>query len=212
MKKTAYFFAAIMGILCVAAPVLAAPVCMPSARIPAVNYPGAARIAPTNNLVLPTGKALPADGQILILSGRVLDSQCAPVAEAVVELWQASPYGRWLLADSADLASVKPVFAGAGRTYTSLDGSYSFITLFPAPTAAISAPTVNIRIQARGLPEYRSMLFFDGDERNIRDTALAKINPDARRTISIHVQPNADDGLIGVLDIVLPGKRPYREY
>ncbi len=192
-----------------AASAQAAPVCKPSASMKAYDYPGA-RVIPTgNNLILPAGKAVAAEGQPLVIRGRVLDSRCAPVPEAVVELWQASPYGRYLLAEGADLASARPVFAGAGRTYTDSDGSFTFTTAFPAPSR-YRAPNVNVRVKAERMPTYTSALFFSGDVRNDADAAYRKAT--ARQSTTITMNQSAEGMLTGTIDIILPGKAPYRSY
>ncbi|MES2984751.1 MAG: hypothetical protein V4735_06165 [Pseudomonadota bacterium] len=203
---------AIMLVMGVATAAQAAPQCAPSASVPSRNYPGAKSIVTSNNLILPTGKAIPADGQQLILRGRVLDSECAVVSEAIIELWQVSPFGRWLLAESDDLATPNPVFAGAGRSYTDIDGSFSFITAFPAPADAKSAPYVNIRVKANGLPVYSSAFYFANDARNDADVGYKKLPAKARDDVTIHMQPGADGALIGTIQVVLKGKAPYRSY
>lgn len=190
---------------------MAEPSCSPSAQAKDYDYPGVKHFPTTNNLMLPTGKAVPIDGQMVIITGRVLDSQCKPVPEATVELWQASPLGRWQIPGAADFASVRPQFAGAGRTYTNSDGTYSFITAFPAPSR-YATPNVNIRVKLRGLPTYSSALFFAGDVRNDKDKAYQTFGSGTRDDVSIVMREGEDGALIGALDIVLAGKAPYRTY
>ena len=110
----------------------AASVCQTTPRLAVSNYPGAKAIPHGNNLLLPAGKSVAASGQTVVIMGRLLDSRCLPITEAVVEIWQVNPYGRWLLAGSDDLVTPNPTFAGAGRTVTDKDGRFVFTTAFPA--------------------------------------------------------------------------------
>lgn len=192
-------------------PVLAVPQCAPTNRVATINYPGAANIPTTNNLLQPTGKAVPAQGQRLILKGRVVDSRCVPVSEAAVELWQNNPYGKWLLAGKDDLASSGPVFAGAGRTYTDMDGTFTFITAFPAPLAK-RAPFLNLKVKAANQATITTALFFSEDVRNETDKVYKKLSPATRgsNTIQMHQDENGD--LVGTIDIAVSGRAKYKTY
>jgi len=212
MTRFPLFARALPAVLLLAAfPVAAAPTCSPSTSIKHFDYPGAGAIVTTNNLILPTGKALEADGQKLIITGRVVDRNCMPVPEAMVELWQASPFGKWQLASGQDLAASRAVFAGAGRTYTNMDGYFSFITAFPAPSR-YATPNVNIRVKAEGLPTYSTALFFAEDVRNDKDKTYQSLSADARKDVSIEMREGDAGGLLGAIEIVMQGKTPYRTY
>ena len=209
MQRAALFI--LTGFLLFSQAALAASSCNVSASVTAHDYPGAQKIPTTNNLMLPTGKAVEADGQKLIIHGRLRDSHCAPVPEATVELWQNNPYGRFLLAQPRDLATPNAMFAGAGRTYTNSNGEFTFITAFPAPSR-YATPSVNIKINADHMDSYMSALFFSGDERNEKDASFKKLSLAARDDVMIHVREGEGDGLVGNIDIVLPGKAAYRTY
>ena len=190
---------------------VAEPSCTPTAHVPTQNYPGANAVLTTNNLLLPTGKAVAAEGQKITIRGRVVDARCAPVKEAIVELWQNSPTGRWLLAGQEDVASANPVFAGAGRTYTDSDGRFTFITAFPAPIGK-RAPFVNIKIIGAGLTTYSSALFFSDDVRNDKDDNYRKLAGKSRSDMTIKMQQDDTGALNGTIELVLAGKAPFRTY
>lgn len=177
----------------------------------AFDYPGARVIPTLNNLILPAGKSIAADAQQLTLRGRVLDRECKPVPEAMVELWQTGPMGRWEIATREDMATVRPVFAGAGRTYTDFEGYFTFITAFPAPLR-YAAPNINFRIKPEGMAQYRSAFFFGNDVRNEKDKTYVSLSQKAKRDLSIEISPDGEESLAGILTIVLPGRVPYRTY
>ncbi len=186
----------------------AEPICTPTTRVAAEHYPGAKAIPTGNNLLQPAGKAVAAEGQKITIQGRVVDKNCAPVQEAIVELWQNSPTGRWLLAGAEDLANPNPIFAGAGRTYTDNDGRFTFITAFPAPLAK-RAPFVNIKVSGQGIPDLSTALYFSGDARNAGDAGFAKLKG---KFTTIAVEQGENGELTGSIELVIGAKAPYRVY
>jgi protocatechuate 3,4-dioxygenase beta subunit len=70
-------------------------------------------------------------GERIIIGGRVLDSDGAPVRHTLIEVWQANAAGRY--ADPVDdhAAPLDPNFTGAGRCVTDADGMYRFVTIKP---------------------------------------------------------------------------------
>lgn len=195
-----------------AMPPISAPGCRVTSVIATKNYPGADAIPNINSLQLPAGKAVEAEGQKIIITGRVLDRACIPVADARVEIWQNDPFGRWILADANDLVSVRPVFTGAGRTYSDNNGVFMFTTLFPAAMGEKQAPHFYIRIVADGAKDFSTMLYFSGDARNASDRDWAKLPPIARQSVAVQIGDRNAAPLKGGITIVLPEKMHYRGY
>ncbi len=207
-----------------ATPALAEPICVPTKKVETTNYPGASAIPSTNNLLLPTGKSIEADAQKLIFTGRVVDSNCRPIPEAVVEIWQRNPFGKWTLAEGEDRVTPSPIFAGAGRAITDSEGNFVFTTGFPGVATfrvrekkkwvtLPRAPQLNVRIKANGFKEFKTALFFEGDHRNAKDPVVKKLKPATRDAVSIRVGQDVDGvTLIGTKDITLLGDAPYRTY
>jgi protocatechuate 3,4-dioxygenase, beta subunit len=76
------------------------------------------------------GKEAPL-GQKIILTGRVLDENGAPVRNTLVEIWQANAAGRYRhLVDTHD-APLDPNFIGKGQLLTDHEGRYQFKTIKP---------------------------------------------------------------------------------
>lgn len=75
--------------------------------------------------------AAPAQGQRIVVSGRVLDDDGRPVPDTVMEIWQANAAGRYVhSADTWD-APLDANFTGAGRVVTDTQGRYRFVTVRP---------------------------------------------------------------------------------
>ncbi len=70
-------------------------------------------------------------GERIIVSGRVLDSDGAPVPHTLVEVWQANAAGRYLHAGDRHPAPLDPNFSGTGRCMTDEQGNYRFVTIKP---------------------------------------------------------------------------------
>mgnify|MGYP000235323065 CR=1 FL=1 len=51
------------------------------------------KIAPYNNLLRTPGTPEVARGAKIIIQGRVLDENCVPVTDALVEIWQEDAFG-----------------------------------------------------------------------------------------------------------------------
>ena len=190
---------------------LAANNCQPTPGFLPERYPGAKALPHGNNLLLPAGKSIAASGQPVVLVGRLLDSRCMPIPEAVVEIWQVDPYGHWTLAGSDDLVTPNPTFAGAGRTITDKDGQFLFTTAFPAALPK-RAPSINIKVKSPNMKEFSTILFFSNDSHNANDAAYKKINPAARDLVTMRMGETQDGNLTAAIDIVLVGKVPYRTY
>ncbi|MDE0767890.1 MAG: protocatechuate 3,4-dioxygenase subunit beta, partial [Opitutaceae bacterium] len=70
-------------------------------------------------------------GERLIIAGRVLDENGAPVSKSMVEIWQANAAGRYVDRQDEHNAPIDPNFLGSGRTLTDKDGWYRFTTIRP---------------------------------------------------------------------------------
>ena len=70
-------------------------------------------------------------GERIVVSGRVLDGNARPVANTLIEVWQANSAGRYPHRRDNHNAPVDPNFPGCGRTLTDTQGHYRFVTIRP---------------------------------------------------------------------------------
>ena len=70
-------------------------------------------------------------GERIVVSGRILDANARPVANTLVEIWQANAAGRYPHPRDNHNAPTDPNFTGAGRTLTDAEGRYRFVTIRP---------------------------------------------------------------------------------
>ncbi len=156
------------------------------------------------NLSAPTGAPI---GEVIEITGRVMDGQGAPVPDAMVELWQANAAGRYRSDEDprADVP-IDPHFVGFGRAATAEDGSYRFRTIMPGrvpgPGNSLQAPHIALSIFARGLiKRLATRLYFEGADGNDGDVVLALVPPERRNTLI--ARPAAPG--VWMLDLILQG-------
>src|SRR3970282_1042956 len=85
------------------------------------------------DLLVIKGRADRAQGTVLHLTGRVTDTSGAPVADALVEIWQSDAYGLYRLPKDGPPGQRDPNFQGYGRARTDAAGAYRFRTIHPVP-------------------------------------------------------------------------------
>jgi protocatechuate 3,4-dioxygenase beta subunit len=74
------------------------------------------------------GEAL---GERIIVSGRVVDENSRPVANTLIEIWQANAAGRYHHEIDQHDAPLDPNFVGCGHMVTDSEGRYRFMTIRP---------------------------------------------------------------------------------
>ena len=131
------------------------------------------------------------------IEGTVYDGAGDPVPDAMVEIWQADPAGRY---DEG--------FSGFGRSDTVDGGSFSFVTVkpgpVPGPDGGTQAPHITVSVFARGLLKrlVTRIYFPDEGDANASDPVLTSIeDPDYRGTLIAR-----DDGGALRFDIRLQGE------
>lgn len=72
-------------------------------------------------------------GERITVQGRLLDSWGRPIANQLVEIWQANAAGRYIHQRDQHPAPLDPNFTGAGRIVTDDDGEWKFTTIKPGP-------------------------------------------------------------------------------
>jgi len=88
-----------------------------------------AQFAPTENLAVVNGHE--ALGERIIVEGHLRDEDGRPVANSMVEIWQANAAGRYNHERDQHDAPLDANFKGAGRVFTDEHGAYRFITIKP---------------------------------------------------------------------------------
>ena len=86
-----------------------------------------------HDLILNASKTGLPVGERIVVHGHVLDQLGRPVANALVEVWQANASGRYRHRRDQYIGALDPNFGGCGRMLTDANGYYAFRTIRPGP-------------------------------------------------------------------------------
>jgi len=115
-----------------------------------------------------TGKV--AMGERIIVVGKVMDEDEKPIANTLIEIWQANAAGRYHHPVDQHNAPLDPNFTGAGRCVTNEKGEYRYLTIKPGAYPWLNHPNAwrpaHIHLSIFG-PSFATRLvtqfFFPGD-------------------------------------------------
>jgi protocatechuate 3,4-dioxygenase beta subunit len=155
-------------------------------------------------------------GERIIVMGRVADENGRPVANTLIEIWQANAAGRYIHVVDQHDAPIDPNFFGAGRCVTDADGRYRFVTIKPGayPWAnhrnawrpphihlSLFGPTIATRLVTQ--------MFFPGDPLLAYDPIFNSVPASARDRLVAQFSLDATQegyALGYAFDIVLRGR------
>ena len=174
-----------------------------------------------NNLAHPYPDKPRAMGQLIQVSGRVLDEDGMPVRGTVIELWHANASGRYI--HPMDAKSPNPIddnFIGSGRVLTDGNGRYEFLTIKPAayaypnhPERWWRPPHIHMSIFGDGfMSRLVTQMFFPGDPFNDIDLILQSVpDPKGRARMISRQVPMEAMPMLNVVgyehDVVVRGQR-----
>ena len=133
-----------------------------------------------NDLTTITGKSGVATGELIDLTGRVVDERDRPMKNALVEIWQCNGNGRYHHTGDDSRAPLDPFFQGYGKTVTDREGRYRFRTIKPVAYSG-RTPHIHFKVKSREFGEMTSQMFVPGDPGNARDFVLRNIRNEADR-------------------------------
>lgn len=141
-------------------------------------------------------------GERIVLTGRVFDGAGNPVADALIETWQAGPDGK------VPGAGTVPKPSGYSRVATDGEGRYTIETLMPGACAGAGGeklpPQVHVTIFARGLLKAVRTRVFLADADTVRNDPLARAA--GPRVATLMAVPDAKAPGTWRWDIRLQGK------
>ena len=129
------------------------------------------------DLTVIAGKDGRALGQILYVSGIVTNLRGEPVADAMLEIWQANAVGRYTHPADDNPLSIDPNFDGYARIRTGADGSYRFKSVKPGAYPVtpvpgwIRPPHIHFDVKGRG-SRLVTQMYFEGEALNEKDRFL----------------------------------------
>jgi protocatechuate 3,4-dioxygenase beta subunit len=97
-------------------------------------------------------------GTPLLLTGKVLDQNCEPVAGAKLDFWQTDASGEY---DNVG-------YRMRGHQFTDGDGNYALETILPGVYTG-RPPHIHVKVNAPGGPVLTSQIYFEGQPGNESD-------------------------------------------
>ena len=115
-------------------------------------------------------------GQYIAVTGRVMDEDGAPLAGAMIEIWQANSAGKYIHELDRHEAPIDPNFAGVGRFVTGDEGQYKFLSIKPGAYPVMESdwwwrpPHIHFSIFGPSwMNRYVTQIFFPGEPLNETD-------------------------------------------
>lgn len=145
-------------------------------------------------------------GEVVEISGRVMDEDGNPVGDALVDVWQANVHGRYAHERDPNPAPLDENFQGWAQLRTDAEGRYSVRTIKPGAYPVMDGwsrpPHIHFKVARRGFHELTTQMYFAGDPLNDVDRLLQSV-PETERGMLV-VDFGGQDGVqSGVFNIVL---------
>lgn len=159
----------------------------PVPPIPAQRYSDSdlTRLAPDSPL---------AEGDIIRVSGAVVDTHGEPLTGSVVEIWQANVGGRYNHPRDNNPAPADPNFQYWGRMATDGEGRYSFLTIRPGKYPG-RTPHIHFRIREQGESdaELVTQMYFDEfGELNAQDGIYRRLSRPEQQAVTVEFGKTTD--------------------
>ncbi len=153
------------------------------------------------------GHADTATGQVIIVSGRVLDGDGSPVDNAIIDVWHANSYGRYNHPADRSSAPLDPHFQGWGRLATGTDGRYRFRTIAPGAYAASRdwqrPPHIHFKVRRSGYEDLTTQMYFSAEPLNETDRILQALSAADREKVIVGFSEQLDGVAAGRFDLVI---------
>ncbi|WP_053332677.1 dioxygenase family protein [Candidatus Jidaibacter acanthamoebae] len=172
------------------------------------DTPFEGKIIKNNNLRKKVGSPDFAEGEFINITGKILDSNCVPVAEAVVEIWQADASGNIVLASN----KIDKNFAYTGTAITNNLGQYNFFTIFPGVVDK-QAPRIHFKVKHPDFLPFESYMYFPNNNLNEFDSSLRNILDKKEKNLLISAYTETINVPVTYnFNLTLEGVNKYKRY
>lgn len=141
-------------------------------------FPLRSKPATHGDLTIVEGADGHALGEIIEVTGRVLDLQGKPVRGARLTIWQANTFGRYAHPNDFNPAPLDPNFVGFATIRSGDDGAYQIKTVKPGPYPVgpdwMRAPHIHLEVQGQ-FERLITQMYFPGEPLNARDRSLMSV-------------------------------------
>jgi protocatechuate 3,4-dioxygenase beta subunit len=165
----------------------------------------------TGDLTKIPGRSGRAEGQVINVTGHVLNLAGQPVRDAKVEVWQANSHRRYTHPSDDNPAPLDPNFEGSAILTTDAEGRYRFKTIKPAayPAGPNRMRPAHIHFQVSGRQDkIVTQMYFEDDPYNSADPFLNSVGGAERQVLLVKklLAPLPDfepDSKMVIFDMVL---------
>ena len=160
-------------------------------------YPDNLPLDHDNDLIIISDSLTPAIGQILNLTGQVLDVNGVGINNATVEIWQTDANGRYIHSDDYQKGKNDSNFQGYGQFLTDSKGQYRFRTIRPVAYGSgfgSRSPHIHFAISAKGFRPLITQMYF-ADEDNSTDGLWTRLSEAEKTALTMQPRPVPDSPL-----------------
>jgi protocatechuate 3,4-dioxygenase, beta subunit len=175
------------------------------------NLPVPLKFKTTNNLSIADKSGFyDAEGKKITIYGRIMDSNCVPIGDAKIYIWQVNKAG--YVQYNSDGASkpkwMDPNFNGTGITNSDNMGRFNFVTIMPGSLHKNTA-FINVKVEHPKLKTLYSKIYFPKvlGEKIRGDNVPGKDN-----ALKASAIPAVDELNTYYIDITMHQDVPYKEY
>jgi protocatechuate 3,4-dioxygenase beta subunit len=163
------------------------------------------------DLVMIEGHTEPAQGEVILVRGRVTDTDGRPLNDALVDVWQANHFGRYSHPEDPNPAPLDPDFQGWGLITTDSEGRYGFKTIKPGPYPLSflgedgwRCRHIHFQVSRAGFAKLTTQMYFHGDPLIEQDLEIATAPAELRHLLIANSTRDEATGLpLYQFDIVL---------
>jgi len=186
-----------------------------AARAPTPNltagpfYPVLKPLDRDADLTVVRGRRGTARGQVVHLTGRVLDRGGIPVNGVRLEIWQANTFGRYTHPSDPNPAPLDRSFQGYGVQVTDREGRFHFKTVKPGAYPGENgtrAPHIHFDVSGKADRKVTQM-FFPGEPLNEQDHLFRTARGNRELLVAAALPPTREldsESILLSWDIVLP--------
>ena len=155
------------------------------------------------DLVKVEGRVREAGGEVMHLSGQVVGTNGAPLAEALVEIWQCDANGRYHhVGDRSSERPLDEAFQGYGAIRTDAEGRYQFRTIRPVPYPG-RTPHIHARVATPDGRELITQVYLEDHPLNRKDWIFRSLGARAQSAATVDPERREDGDLQARFDFVV---------
>ncbi|HEY5601720.1 MAG TPA: protocatechuate 3,4-dioxygenase [Gammaproteobacteria bacterium] len=159
------------------------------------------------DLTLIQGHTQRAEGDIIHVRGKVLDTYGNTITNAFVEIWQANKWGRYNHHRDPSNAPLDANFQGWGQTNTDANGHYGFRTImpgaYPAGPGWTRPPHIHFKASSANHHPVTTQMYFPDEKLNQEDRILLNLSAADQSRVIAKRRSSSDAEPVFIFNIVL---------